>query len=126
MEPNDLNLPPPDDAQLEAWLRTSASLPPLPDDGFTSRVVGALPAPVARRSTRRLWVCVAGALVGVTVAAVKITTTTDFMWRVPALAPEAVQSLQQLADPRLLVVLAVTVASLLFVFWSDLRRFVRL
>lgn len=126
MEPNDLNTPPPDDVALEAWMRTSASLPPLPDHGFTQRVLVSLPTPVSRRSTQRLWFCLAGALAGITVAALKITTTTDFTTGLSAITPEAVRSLEQLADPKLLVALAVTAASLIFVFWSDVRRLVRL
>ena len=41
MEPANLNSPP-DDARLEAWLREDAGAP-LPDDGFSARVVAALP-----------------------------------------------------------------------------------
>ena len=126
MEPNNLNFPPPDDVQLEAWLRTSASLPPLPGDGFTSRVVATLPVPVARRSTQRLWVCAAGAFVGLVVAALKISTAPDLELSVPALTPDATRSLEQLSDPMLAIAVAITVASLTYVFWSDLRRLIQI
>jgi hypothetical protein len=114
MEPNSLNSPPPDDAQLEAWLRNNASLAPLPDDGFTSRVLATLPAPVARQSVQRAWFCIAGALVGLVVAALKIASAPDFALIVPAISPDAARGLEQLADPRLLVAVAVTAASLAF------------
>lgn len=122
MEPNDLNPPPPDDAHVEAWLRSSAALPPLPDDGFTSRVVATLPVPAARRFTQRTWFCVTGALVGLAVAALKIAAAPDFAVSVPAIAPDAALAMEQLADPRLLVAVAVTAASLMFAFRPKRRR----
>ena len=70
MEPNDLNSLPPDEAQLDAWLRASTTQPPLPDDGFSQRVLSALPPPARPDSVRRLWFCVAGALIGGGVAIV--------------------------------------------------------
>lgn len=126
MEPNDLNSPSSDDPQLEAWLRASAALPPLPDNGFTSRVVATLPVTTAQRSTQRMWFCVAGALVGLAVAALKIFTAPDLAISVPTITPDAARAMEQLADPKLLVAVAVTAASLAFAFRPKRRRLVRL
>jgi hypothetical protein len=41
MEPRDLNTSPSDDAQLDELLRRPA--PPIPDDGFSDRVLASLP-----------------------------------------------------------------------------------
>ena len=43
MEPTDLNPKSSDDEQIDSWLRASSAVPPLPDDGFSARVLAALP-----------------------------------------------------------------------------------
>lgn len=121
MEPNDLKPnPPPDDAHLDGWLRANAALPPLPDDGFSRRVLTALPAP-ARRSAR-LVVIALGAVVGIGFAAIKFATGAPVEFYLPAVGPEFADTLVQLTDPRLHTALGVTVVTLAFVFWRDLRR----
>jgi hypothetical protein len=125
MEPHDLNSLPSDDAQLEAWLRASSSLPPIADHGFTARVIATLPAPAAQRSTRRTWFCLAGAFVGLVVAGLKISSGPDFTANVPAITPDAALALKQLADPSFLLAMGVTAASLMFAFWPDVRRLMR-
>lgn len=118
MEPNDLKSTPPDDAQLEAWLRAGAMLPPLPDDGFSRRVVAALPPP-SPRFPPRVWVCGAGALLGVgvmVIAAVTSPPATAFNPAVPDL-------LEALALP---VALAVAALSVWFAFRDRLGFLPRL
>lgn len=119
MEPNDLKPTPPDEAALEAWLRTSAALPPLPDDGFSRRVLAALPP--APRSSRRILFCLAGAFVGAVVAAFPFFHVSDL----PALNATLLHTLEQLAQPAVGIALGLTLASLGYVFWSELRRLVR-
>lgn len=128
MEPNDLKSnTPPDDTQLEAWLRTSAALPPLPDAGFSLRVLTALPAPPRRAGiSPRLLVIGGGAMAGIVFAAWQFLAGAPLELSLPAPDPEAAAALAQLADPKLHVALGVTVVSLVFVFWRDLRRRVRL
>lgn len=120
MEPNDLKSPPPDDAALEAWLRGSASLPPLPDHGFSGRVLAALPAP--KRSMQRAWFCLAGAFVGTGVAAFQLLQGGSL----PALDAALLDSLEQLSQPATGIALGVTFVSLGYVFWPELRRLVPL
>ena len=116
MEPVDLKSPPPEDDQLETWLRANATAKLLPDDGFTRRVLTSLPPPAKAGMSRRAAFCLAGALAGVLLP--WLTGT-----RLPDVAANAVEgrrlalaALQQLADPNLLRALVVTGACLLYVF----------
>ncbi len=112
----------PDDTPVEAWLRSSASLPPLPDDGFSHRVLAALPPPARRRANRlRLVLCLAGALAGVALVLQHSPDFPDIFHRLEQLDPVLNQATSQLADPAFAIALGVTAASLLFVFWRDIR-----
>lgn len=122
MESNDLKSTPPDDAQLENWLRTNAALPPLPDDGFSHRVLTALPTPQRSRVSLRLLVIGIGAVAGLGFAAVKFATGAPVEFVLPAVGPEFAGTLAQLTDPKLHVALGVTLVTLVCVFWPDLRR----
>jgi hypothetical protein len=105
MEPNDLKSPAPDDA-LEAWLRTSSSLPPLPDDGFSRRVLAALPPPASRLS-RRTWFCAGGALIGAVITVIGAATTPTAAAGPAFTAPE-LDLIGQLALPAALGVAALS------------------
>ena len=117
MEPNDLKSTSSDDAALEAWLRTSASLPPLPDGGFSPRVLSALPPPPPLIS-RRGWLCMAGGLVGSVVAVIGAATTPT---PVPTIGPLEPERLQQLAIACGLAALALWFA-LRDRLWRPLRQ----
>lgn len=123
MEPNDLKSTPPDDAVIEAWLRAHVSLPALPDNGFSHRVLTALPVPArcSRASPRRLAILL-GAVVGTGLAAFKVFTVAPVEFSLSPIAPEATDALAQLADPKLHMALGVTIITLAFVFWRDLRQ----
>jgi hypothetical protein len=125
MEPNDLKANRPDDAELEAWLRDSASLPALSDSGFSHRVLAALPSPQRSHFPSRLFVCLAGALAGVVVAVWPVLAAGNPLDRLPALDTALLAALRNFAHPATGLAIATTVASLLFAFWSDLRRLVR-
>jgi hypothetical protein len=122
MESNDLKANRPDDAQLEAWLRTSASLPSLPDEGFTRDVLAALPPPVQTRVTARALACLAGALVGIGIAVFQFQQTSDL----PRFDEALLASLERLSQPTVGLAVGVTLLSLAYVFWSELRSLVRL
>lgn len=124
MEPNDLKSPtPPDDAHLEAWLRTHAALPALPDDGFSPRVLTALPAPARHsRVSPRLLAILLGAAAGVALAAFKFLAAAPLEFSPLPIGSEATAALAQLVDPKLLMAVAVTVVTLAFVFWRDVWR----
>lgn len=132
MESPDLKSNSPDDAQLEGLLRAHSTLPPLRDDGFSARVVAALPPAVTPRAAAatspvRGWLIGAAALLGVVVAArpggsgAAAPGAADqleafFAAIQPALAP--------LADPSVLLALLVSAISLAFVYrrmlWAKL------
>jgi hypothetical protein len=117
MEPADLNSSPErDDARLEAWLRQPTA--PLPDDGFSQRVLAALPpsAPAtvsvfvpapARLNWRRLAVCTTGAIIGGIVA---YSGKASFV--LPSAALDS--TVTALGDPTTLAALAITVAAVLY------------
>lgn len=126
MEPNDLKSPAPDDAQLEAWLRPSAALPPLPDDGFTQRVLAVLPPPARRQSTHRMWFCAGGALVGIIVAALGALRSDRLSDSLPALEDTIMAALAQLSVPACGLALGITLLSLWFAFRDRLRLLPRL
>ena len=120
MEPTDLKNDPPADAQLEAWLRSGAASAPLPDDGFTRRVLAALPPP--RATSHRLMFCLAGASVG---AAVALLNGRDW----PGFATGFATGVQSLAtafgpldDLRVGCALVLALASVLFAFWRETRQ----
>ncbi len=121
MEPTDLKPTPPDDPQLEAWLRASTSLPPLPDNGFTQRVLTALPSPASRQSAQRTWVCVGGALVGITVAARGALASGSPPANLPAFEETILAMLTQLSVPAFGLALGITLLSLWFAFRDRLR-----
>ena len=125
MEPNDLKSPAPDDTPLEAWLRAGSLQPPLSDDGFSARVLTALPPP-KRRIPPRLIVGVAGALAGLFVEAQPFLSGGTPLDRLPALDAALVQAFEPLAHPAIGLAIGVTLGTLVYVFWRDLRRFVRL
>ena len=57
------------DPVVEAWLQANARSAPLPDHGFSDRVLRALPAPRVRRAPRDRWLfCTGGAAAGLAVA----------------------------------------------------------
>ena len=119
MEPSDLNFPSSDDAQIEAWLRTSSRLPPLPDNGFSARVVAALPA---RRQNRRAWLCAAGTVLGVAVAALGGAFSTDWSSVLPNWPSTGADMGRILFDPMLLCALVVAALSSLYALKSDELR----
>lgn len=127
MEPDHLKSTPPDDAQLDTWLRANTTLPALPDDGFSQRVLTALPAPQRPTGVSpRMLIIGMGAVAGVGFVAFKLLTAAPVEFILPAPDPETAAVLSQLTDPKLHTVLGVTVITLAFVFWRDLRRLVRL
>lgn len=119
MEPADLNHFAPDDARLDARLRQPA--PALPDDGFSDRVLAALPPEAGHARSRRRLMCGAGAAAGVLFAAIGFALRPATPANEPGIAAELAQAGQFLFDPVLGVALLVTALSLLYVFRGRLR-----
>ncbi len=121
MEP--ANLTPPDPDELDLLLRRDASLPPLADDGFSARVVAALPPP--RRRTwlsRRVVLCLAGALAGAAFSlrsGVEWPTTAQMLGRI---GDAAFGASQFLANPVQFAIVVVVAASIAFAFLSGRDR----
>ena len=68
MESANLTPLPSDRDQLEAWLSAKAPVASLPDEGFTARVLAALPPPQSSFSWHRLLLYATGTLSGLAVA----------------------------------------------------------
>src|SRR5258706_16248959 len=98
MEPTDLNSSANDDARLEALLRTATS--PLPDVGFSARVIAALPSERPRtRSWRRIGFCAAGAAMGCGLAIWRGASWPGVQSGLGELGVALVDSCGQLANP---------------------------
>jgi hypothetical protein len=119
MEPTDLKPTPPDDAALEAWLRTNRSLPPLPDAGFSNRVLTALPRSFQRRVQRSVG-CIAAVILGSALALAGVLGAghgvTDDLF---------VSLNNPLAAPPALVAFVVAAGSVWFAFRHRVRRLAR-
>lgn len=120
MEPSDLNSPASDD-RLESLLRQPAA--PLPDDGFSARVLCALPPPPPARQAWPRRTCY---LVG-TLAGVIYLTTRDVDWSATStatdqLAAMMVQIADSLSAPAVVLAFSITVLSLAVAFHAELRE----
>lgn len=124
MESADLNpLSSSDDHQLENWLHTAAARPPLPDAGFSHRVLAALPPSTRQTKTRRLGFYAAGTVAGLIVALSGGLGSDDFSLRFePALMDALVQS----GSAAIFAALGVTLGSLWYAFRTQLRFLSRL
>ena len=110
MEPTNLNSPRDEDTALAALLRASA--PAIPDDGFTARVMSALPPAPSPRTTSARWpwlAGVAGGLAGAAVVAFQAATWSDFVSGTGALLQSLSIVVTACADPWL--VLAATLCA---------------
>lgn len=125
MEPSDLNPPPPDDAALETWLHTHAVEQPLPDDGFSHRVLAALPPRIIVTSTasaRRRWLCAAAATIGLLIALGQTRLAwSDESERLSQVGASLVNTFGRIADPSLALALALMLGSLAYVYHRELR-----
>jgi hypothetical protein len=68
MESANLTPLPPDRDPLEAWLSAKVPVAPLPDEGFTARVLASLPPPQSSFPWHRSLLYTAGTLSGLAVA----------------------------------------------------------
>jgi hypothetical protein len=120
MESTDLNHSS-DDTQIDSWLRANARQAALPDDGFSARVLAALPAQTpVRRSPRRTWLWLSGGAVGCVVAARTGGSASEIATQFATLVTESRAAFAPLADPSLLLATVVTAGSLMVVYWREL------
>ena len=120
-----MNIPPSEDAQIRSLL--SEHQPPLSDDGFSNRVMAALPAPVTRRNTSlRAAVCALGAAAGCVVAWQGVSGFGAWDQSSQHLRTALAEAAVGMSDTRFLVAIAVTAASLAYAFKRELRNVVRM
>jgi len=130
MESSDLNPHPRDDVRLEAWLRTGAGQPPLPDDGFSARVMAALPsaapAPApARVSQRRIFVlCAVGAAIGGVITFAGSIDPAAFTTPLAALGDAVTRLAGETVSTTGALVVIGTLGSLAIAYWRELRTLV--
>ena len=123
MEPADLNSSPDanGDARLEALLRRATT--PLDDDGFSARVLAALPAPVKPRVPwQRILFCIAGALAGCGYAVWRGVSGPAFETGIARLGNTLADFGPSMTDPRFVTAMGVTVLSLALAFRTELRE----
>lgn len=112
----------PDDARIEAWLRMNSAAEPLADDGFSARVLAALPPPPAIESRRRrTWLCIVGAVGGAVLTAVQGSKWSEAAGQFTGLTTEFRAAFTPLADPSLALGLGLAAVTLAFVYRSELR-----
>jgi hypothetical protein len=119
MEPTNLNPSAGPDAEIEALLRGGHAA--LTDNGFSARVVAALPAKARAHHTRLRW-CAAGTITGVLVALASGASFTDFEKSVLELEANLAALVPMVADPSFAIALGVAVVSLGFAFWPAGRK----
>lgn len=122
MEPANLN-PTPDakgDARLEAMLR--GATPPLPDAGFSTRVLAALPARAQPRVPwRRILFCLVGAAAGSGYALWRGVSGLDVETGADRLGNALANLGLSLSDPKFVAAMGVTLLSLAVAFRAELR-----
>ncbi len=109
MEPSNLN-PSTEDDRLAALLRRRTD--PIPDDGFSARVLAALPSARRDRPAIPLAAVMLGALAGILYAWWHGASAADVVYFVRLLGAITLQLAATLGDPRIWFAVLLTVASL--------------
>jgi len=126
MESANVNPSSNDDAHLAALLRQNHA--DLPDDGFTARVLAALPPPAPRavpffeRPSARAFVFSLAALAGLALALSQGLSLETLRALVPAIHQTAAASPHSLGDPAFSTALLVAAASFLYAMKHRLLR----
>ena len=111
----------PDDARIEAWLRMNSAAEPLADDGFSTRVLAALPPRAAENQRRRAWLCIVGAVTGAVLTAAQGSRWSDAAHQLTALMTEFRTAFMPVFDPSLAMALVFAATALAFVYRRELR-----
>lgn len=114
MNPNESHS---DDEHLRSLFQTA--YPPLPDDGFTSRVVTRLRPQPALTFSGSAWAAIGGFL-GAAISAAAIGFGSDAAAKVGAIAPEFVETIRLLLRPELGIATGAVVLGLGFT-WIVMR-----
>ena len=122
MEPADLKSPRPEDDRLRMLL--SAAQPALPDNGFTQRVLGALPPAPPRATHFRTVLCTLAAAAGLALAIARSPSLHTLSIELDRLSESWVNSTLPLvrdSGAALALAFAATALSLLYVFRGSFR-----
>jgi hypothetical protein len=127
MESPYLNSPSPENDELETQLRTHLSVTTLPDNGFSERVLAALPT-VENRSLklRRQLFCAAGLIAGIVVATSTLIPSDDSSPQISSLIDALAGAGMQLFAPPVALALGAAALSLWFAFRGRLSLLPRL
>ena len=127
MESPNLNQRRPEDDDLDVQLRTHFFAPPLADDGFSQRVLTALPAPQQKSlQFKRRLVCAVGSAAGVAAAAIGFIKSEDFEPALTALDHTLTLAFGQLVTGPVVLALGLAILSLAFAFRDQRRLLPRL
>jgi hypothetical protein len=132
METSKMNTPNGGDAELEAWLKANVRVAPLADDGFSERVLAALPVSTKASGgagftsrNRRLILCSAGGILGLAAVALLAGPTVgadpgpySFL---QAVGLSLMACCEHLSDPLVEMGLLVTLVSFGVIYWRELR-----
>jgi hypothetical protein len=122
MESTDMNHPfSSDDAELEKML-SHPDGPPLPDDGFSLRVMATLPAAPLPRSTsfnkQRAILCTLGAFAGLAISWKYGLASLDFSVIMAQLSQTGSAIVSASSDPSLMAVSVIVLCSMIYAFLS--------
>ncbi len=126
MESTDLKNELPDDAQFDAWYRTHLATPLLRDDGFSGRVLAALPTSERNSARKRRWYCIGGGVSGTVIALISLTTSGSLPPDLPAFRPDLADSLAKLTTPAFFLALSTAILSLWVAFRPKFRLLPRI
>ncbi len=115
----------PDDAEIEAWLRSNRATEPLPDEGFSTRVMAALPPPQPARVEagwvgRRLLAAATGAGFAAVLLALRGNGPGDRADDWTALIQQVREAGAALANRSNADTLGIVIVALAFVYWREL------
>jgi hypothetical protein len=122
MESANLNSSSPENNELETHYRALLSAAPLRDDGFSARVLAALPAAGERKFTikRRLF-CAAGLVAGVAVATTGAIGTGDLSTHLPSFGNALATAGTELLTAPVGLAFSLALFSLWFAFRDRMR-----
>ncbi|HEY4246726.1 MAG TPA: hypothetical protein VGM64_07715 [Lacunisphaera sp.] len=126
MESENINPSFPENDEFEPQWRAHFSAPAIPDEGFSERVLAALPSvenrPIERR---RRWFCAVGLVAGVAISALGLIISNDSSPSLPQFVNGGTAAAAQFFSDPVMLALGLTACSLWFAFrdrWRLLPR----
>lgn len=124
------------DAELEAWLKANARVAPLADDGFSDRVMAAIPTSTRARGRARftspngrLILCSAGAILGFSAVALlagpMVVSDLGPYSFLQTIGLSLMACCEHMSNPIVEVALFAALSSFGVIYWSEVRRWWR-